>query len=229
MANLPRKLPADISFDEAEDECIFTRSALLADPDAKDLAGETDDWMPYVDNARAADRTARMARGEADAERVVANRRFDGACTGFGDELYIAVNKDRASTRWLMFFSVPVNRFVRQALDKQIQKVQGWLSGSQDAVLNQHRANLTQWMSASDTAINKQKAAAMKQGEAKLAREEMADALTRERDGLYELLSARAREKNLPREWPSQFYRIVRRKEEEESAGEAAGGEGKVG
>lgn len=228
MPNLPRKLPPDISFDEAEDESIFTRSALLADPDSNDLAGETDDWMTYVDNARATDRAARVAKGEADAERVVANKRLDGACTGFGDDLYLAVNKDRSSTRWLMFFSVPVNRFVRQALDKQIQKVQGWLSGSQDAVLNQHRAKLTQWVGASDTAINKQKAASIQQGGAKLAREEMADALTRERDGLYELLSARAREKNLPRDWPSQFFRILKRKEDEESAGEPAGGGGTV-
>lgn len=216
MANLPRKLPADISFDEADDEIIFTRAALLADPDAKDLITETDDWMGYVDKARSIERDARIAKAEADAERSVANDRFDDACILFSDDLYLDVGKDRSVARWLMFFSVPVHRFVRQALDKQMGKVGGWLSGSQDPVLEKHRGHLDAWLKACDTAVGKQRSAAVMAGTAKLTREEMADALTRERDGLFELLSARARERKLPRDWPSRFFKVIRAKDERE-------------
>jgi len=39
----------------------------------------------------------------------------------------------------------------------------------------------------------------------------MARDLTRERDGLDDALSARARERGLPREWPDLFFRVQSR------------------
>jgi len=77
---MPRKLPPTITFDDAEDEVLFTRAALMADPDASDLVPMTDSWLPLIDTARAKDRTARAARVTADAARIVANDRFDTAC-----------------------------------------------------------------------------------------------------------------------------------------------------
>lgn len=46
----------------------------------------------------------------------------------------------------------------------------------------------------------------------RIAREQLAEDLTRERDGLFDTLSVRARAKGLPRDWPKQFFRVVTRK-----------------
>src|SRR5690349_20889922 len=116
---MPRKIPSDITFDDGEDEVLFTRGAVKADQDAADLLGETDDWLGLIDEARAADRAARATIAETDAQRIVANARLDDACVRFGDDLFLAVGKDRGSSWWLMFFSMAVNRFVRQGLSKQ--------------------------------------------------------------------------------------------------------------
>ena len=120
---MPRKIPPDITFDDAEDEVLFTRSGTLADPDAAPFAEQTDGWLALVDAARAKDRAAREAVMNTDAARIVANTRLDLACVAFGDELYLAAGKDTKGTRWTQFFPVAVSRFVKQRLSDQAVKV----------------------------------------------------------------------------------------------------------
>lgn len=97
-------------------------------------------------------REAREAQSDADAARKVANTRLDRACERFADELLLAVDKDRTAARWVQFFHVPVSKFVRQALNKQVERVQGWLR-SKDPVLETHRKSLETWVGASDAAL----------------------------------------------------------------------------
>jgi hypothetical protein len=167
--------------------------------------------MGLVDDARAAERKARIAVAEADAQRTVANSRLDQACVRFGDDLFIAVGKDKASSRWTKFFSSAVSRFVRQALPKQVQSVKGWLEAGSDPVLQTHKKDLSKWSDAADAALTKTRGTAVARGDAWEKREEMADSLTRERDGLHEALAACARDKGLPRTWPDTFFRVERR------------------
>jgi hypothetical protein len=107
-----------------------------------------------------------------------------------------------------------VSRFVRRALERQVSTVRGWLAlaAGQEAVLDTHRAGLERWATAADVAITRTRGTALVRGQAAQARVEMAEALTRERDGLHEALAARARERDLPREWPSVFFRLERRR-----------------
>jgi hypothetical protein len=204
----PRKITPKMTLDEIETEIFFTRAALKADPDAQDLLPMTDDWISLVDTARAKDRAAREAGADADATRVVANSRLDRACERFGDDLFLAVKKDRTAARWTQFFSVAVSKFVRQALSKQVARVKAWLL-STDPALEPHRGDLDTWSKASAAALAQTAGVATVRGEARIAREQTADDLTRERDGLYEGLSARARERGLPRDWASQFFRTA--------------------
>jgi hypothetical protein len=217
---MPRKIPDDITFDEAENDIIFTRAAMAADPDAADLLSMTDGWMTLVDDARVAERTARIAVAESDAQRAVSNGRLDRACVHFGDDLYSAVGKDKTSPRWIKFFSITVSRFVRQALPKQVQRVKGWLEASNDQVLEKHRNDLTKWSTAADAALTKTRGTSVARGDAWEKRAEMAESLTRERDGLHEALAARAREVGLPRAWPDTFFRVERRGGAAEDAAE---------
>jgi hypothetical protein len=205
---MPRKLPATITFDEAEDEVMFTQAALKADPDAEDLLPMTGAWLGTIDMGRPADRAAWQAVANADAARVIANGRLDLTCTAFGDELYLAVRKDRTSSEWRQFFAAAVSVFVRQALARQVATVRSWLQGSTHPVLENHRAELARWSTKADEALVATRGTALVRGTAHQAREEMAEDLTRERDGLYVALVQRAEERRLPRDWPSLFFRV---------------------
>lgn len=213
---MPRKISADMPFDDIENEIFETRSALKADPDAVDLLPLTNDWLALVDQARAKDREARIAFHDATAARVVANHRLDKACGEFGDELYLAVKKDTSAPRWVQFFTTAVSTFVRQRLDKQTAKVRSWLDAQlDDAVLNKHRAQLDTWNTPAENAIKQTNAVALVRGTARVAREQMAEDLTRERDGLHEALAQRARERGLGRDWPNLFFRTETRKKDD--------------
>jgi len=203
-----------MTFDMLEDEVLHTRAALAADPDAKDFLPMTDSWLGKVDAARAADRTARVATAEATALRQVSNGRLDPLCVAFGDALYLAVGKDRNAARWTQFFKVPVSRFVRQAFPTQVTLVRGWLA-IEDAVLAAHRTGLETWSAKAQEALARTAATAAPLGAARVAREQLAEDLTRERDGLDEALSARARELKLARDWSALFFRITPRGAEE--------------
>jgi hypothetical protein len=200
-----------MTFDTFEDEMLFTRAALAADPDSADLVSATESWLGLIDAARAKDRDARAAIANTDAARVVANGRLDRACGAFGDDLHRAVEKDRAATRWTQFFSVPVSRFVRQALSRQSVTVRAWLMSSMDAVLEQHRDALERWTAAAEKALVQTRGTALVRGGARQAREELAEELTRERDGLHDALRSRGRERGLPRDWSDVFFRVESR------------------
>jgi hypothetical protein len=208
-----RKFSADILFDDVEDEVFFTRAALKADPDAVDFLSMTEDWIPMVDAARAKYREARVAAIDATALRVVANHRLDRACTTFGDDLFLAVDKNRDSSRWRQFFSMAVSRFIKIRFDKQVATVKAWLAPSvQDPILDRHRKELTTWTETGARALTQTTGAAMVRGSARIAREQLAEDLTRERDGLFEVLAARGRDRALSRDWPKQFFRVSTRK-----------------
>lgn len=205
---MARKLTAAMTFDTFEDEVLHTRTALAADPDAQDLVAMTEGWLGKVDAARALDRTARVATAEATALRQVSNGRLDPLCAAFGDALYLAVGKDRGAARWTQFFKLPVNRFVRQAFPTQVTLVRGWLA-IDDSLLATHRTGLDTWSAKGQEALARTAATVAPVGAARLAREQLAEDLTRERDGLEDALSSRARERKLPRDWPSLFFRTT--------------------
>ena len=60
-----KKLPQDFGFDDHEDEVLYTRATLAADPNAADLLFMTYLWLGSVDTARALGREGRKATLEA--------------------------------------------------------------------------------------------------------------------------------------------------------------------
>jgi hypothetical protein len=114
-----------------------------------------------------------------------------------------------------------VSKFVRQRLSTQVERVRGWLQSS-DALVETHRKPLDTWSKAAGDALVQTRAVAVVRGEARIAREELAEDPTRERDGLHDALSAIARERKLPREWPDLFFRVKSRSAGEEAPEEPA-------
>lgn len=205
------KIPKTMPLDDVEDEIIYTRAALEADPDARDFLPMTEEWMPWTEAARAKDREARMAVAVAHAKRRVSNVRLDAACIDFGDELALEVKDEPEGARWKRFFSGQsantVRRFIRLRFGEQVSRVAGWVSGSGDAILEKHRAALTEWSTAGQQALEATQATSQVRGDAAIEREEAAEALTRSRDGLEAALVQRANERGLSREWPKTFFK----------------------
>ena len=208
---MPRKIIETALLDDIEDDIIITIASLKADPDARDLVEMTNKWFASVDATRAKDREARIAIGEAAALRTIANGRLDDECRSFGDNLNLAVKKDRTSARWKRFFTHTVGDFVKQRLASQVAAVRAWLLVTPDDVLDRHRPALDQWSATAQTALDQTAASAQVRGAAHLAREALAEDLTRERDGLEAALVARAKERGLARDWPSRFFRVIAR------------------
>ncbi len=208
--HMPRQLNATSTFDDLEEEALFTIAAIQADPDAADLLPMTSTWLGLISTARASSLSMRQQAATADAQRIIANGRLDTVCVAFGDALFAAVGKDRASARWKTFFSEPVSSFVKQALDRQIKTVKGWLGLPSDAALEPHRPALQKWVDAAAQAQVKTAEVAGLRGLVWQQREALADALTRERDGLASALGERARERGLQRGWHELFF-LVRR------------------
>jgi hypothetical protein len=206
-----RRIDQEATLDEVRSEVWFTVAALEADPDAADLVALTENWEAKVDAAETLQRAFLRAEARTDARRVGANGRLDAACVSFGDELFYAVGKDRKSPRWLSFFRVAVSRFVRRGLSDQVAAVGGWLGTTGDSVLESHREDLTRTQAEARVALDATAALAPQRGALWQARATLAEELTAARDGLHEALAARARERALPRDWPSLFFRPSRR------------------
>jgi hypothetical protein len=207
---MARMLIAEMPLDSLEDEVMFTIAALKADEDAADLLPMTADWLTWIDQARVTERMVRQAVADADAARIVANARLDQACIAFADDLLRDVDKDRSSPRWLGFFKVAPNLFIKQPLSDQVLTVRGWLELTDDPILETHREALTKRSSDAQTALVATQGLAMKRGTLHQQREQLAKQLTEARDALRSELGNRARERKLGRSWPDTFFRVER-------------------
>jgi len=208
---MPRKLTPSMSLEMLLDEVIYTRAAIKADPDASDLLAVTDDWLASIETVRLVTAKVIELEADADAARMVSNARLDSSCMRFSDRLALEVGKDRTAARYRQFFRTPAYAFVRTSLSKQTATVNSWLS-VEDPLITEMKPELSRWTAAAEAALAKTDETAASRGRAWLAREKLAEDLTRARDGLSELLSARAREKQLPREWAGVFFRTAGRR-----------------
>ena len=151
-----------------------------------------------------------------EARRVVANGRLDATCINFGKRLLGACNQDRQAARFTRFFAKAPTAFVKQALDKQVTAVFGWLTVSDDDVLETYRADLQARATSARSAQDATSAVAPLRGSNQARRAKLADDLTRERDGLHRQLGDIAEQKNLGRTWADLFFKKTRRDEEED-------------
>ncbi len=213
----PRKLSAETTFVDFESEVMFTIAALSADPDARPLLSETADWLGWVDAAQKEDRSFRQQEANVEASRVVANGRLDLSCITFGKRLLGACNLDRQAPRFTRFFAKPPMAFVKQALSKQVTAVFGWLSVTDDDVLESFRVELLERATNARTAQDATSAVGPLRGANQARRAKVADDLTRERDGLHRQLAEIADAKDLGRTWADLFFKKTRRADDDES------------
>jgi hypothetical protein len=194
-----------------ENECIFTRAAKRADRNASDMLAMSSTWLGSIEAVRVLERDARTAFQEATAARMIANARLDDACRSFGRSLATDLKNDRTSARWKRFFRGTVDEFVTQPLVDQADACIAWLE-IDDPALTPFREELTHWAHAAKAAITATGSSGQVRGTAIVAREALAENLTRARDGLHAALVVRAQERNLPRDFADGFFIVSSRK-----------------
>ena len=200
-----RALSPDDSLAAIGDELIYTISALQADPRAAALLSLTEGWLTTLDEVRKVDRKARVKVVNAEARRVVSNENLDNACEAFGAALLDDVEGDRSSARWKAFFIVPVASFVRLSLRRQVEGVEHWLERD-DPLLATHREALTQWSAAAAAAVEDTRRLAVARSSILIAREQLAEDISREREALLCGLLEIASDEVLPPTWPEAFF-----------------------
>ncbi len=122
------------TFDTIEEEIMFSRGALKANDDARDLLTETDEWLPLLGGA-VGRQTFREKDMDGTAGRAIANVRLGIVCLAFGKDLLHAVGADRKSPRFTGFFPVAPWRFEKQTFDKQILGGEGVAHGRRRATV----------------------------------------------------------------------------------------------
>ena len=204
---MPRKLPTQTTLNNHLRQLIYTRAALAADPQARDLLPMTDGWEARVDAVLRIHRLALNAQVGADALRRVSNTGLDTSCMAFGAELGL---KEKPGTEGFRYFfrNLTPSRFIKQALATQVGAVEAWLGATDNAVFERHRAMITTWVVAAREALTATDASANPIGTWQVARARLAEDMTRERDGLWAALDERRRAENLPRDWPDLFFRV---------------------
>ena len=149
---MAKKIEPDMPFDEMENQCLFTRTALRVDRIVVDLLPTTDLWLGWIAGVRAMELAARTAMQEATASRVIANLRLDDTCRSVGRALSAELKNDRSGARWNRFFHGTVNDFVSQPLIDQADACIGWLE-TDEPVLAPFREELSHWAHAAKAAM----------------------------------------------------------------------------
>jgi len=204
---MPRQIDPDETFESLRDETWFTGARLADEPLAADLFDRTDDWQARIDASERASRALDKDETQTEAARVGGNLVLDAACTDFGDDLLVAVSKDRASPRWRAFFRSSVSDFILQPLSTQAVAVRGWLTDSDDEVLIQHKPVLEVANVRVERAIAREATLALRRATFMQDREALAGFISAQRDVLHADLSTLARANKLPRAWADSFFR----------------------
>ena len=202
---MARMITKEFTFDDMENEVRFSRASLKADPDAAMLHPRADSLLGWISAARDKDALARTAVQEASAFRFVANTRLDAACRSFGRDLAHSLSNDRSGARWHRFFRGTVDDFVSQPLADQAAACLAWLT-IDEPVLAPHRETIERWAEAAKSALEQTEASGQVRGTAMVAKEQLAEDLTRARDGLAVALATLADEHGFGRNYPDGFF-----------------------
>ena len=214
---MARMITKDFTFDDMQNEVRYTRASLKADPVAEVLLPRTDSLLGLIARAREQDELARTAQQEASASRYVANTRLDVVCRSFGRDLAHALSNDRSGARWHRFFKGTVDDFISQPLGDQADACLAWLA-IDEPLLAPHRETIERWARAAKAALSQTDASAQVRGTAMVAKEQLAEDLTRARDGVAVALATLADEHGLGRNYADGFF--IREKKRAKAAKE---------
>lgn len=200
-----RKLDEGSTCADLRAERIFTIARLEDEAPAASFATRFDGWVPRIakleqDELALAEEEQRVA-----ASLVGADSALDEACTGLSEELLRHVERD--DPRYRAFFKTTCSDFIRQEFDDQVKAMRNWVDTSNDAVLVAHRDSIEKAVVRGERALKREAALATLRSNRDIARKELAESCTLDRDVLHDDLAKVARDGKLGRGWPTTFFK----------------------
>ncbi|MEO7327772.1 MAG: hypothetical protein ABI193_04295 [Minicystis sp.] len=197
------------------EELVATEAALLADPDAADLAppisAKIEEWETTTYKMRNVSRAETASKAVA----VLRDAELDDTVIDFGDELLRAVDKDRDAPRFKRYFKQSPSRFVKIARLVEATTVESWIPSIQkepEPELVAFAAPLEQQSKASLDALAQFAAAAGERASTRvLLWDSFVKSVDAARDLLYADLVKVGQKKKRGRDWPDRFFRTVTR------------------
>ena len=200
-----RKLDEGSTCAELRAERIFTIARLEDEALTADFVNRFDGWVPRIskleqDELALAEEEQRVAGAL-----VGANSALDEACTGLSDDLLKQV--ERSDPRYRAFFKTTCSDFIRQEFDEQVKAMRNWVDTNSDAVFMTHREAIEKAVARGERALKREVALGTLRSSRDIARKELAESFTHDRDVLHDDLSKVARDQRLGRGWASTFFK----------------------
>lgn len=212
----PRELVADMPLDEVEDEVIDTLAALQADPDAEDMVASFEPQLVSLDVVWDRERATRREKVEATAFTRVADEHTDDELVDTGRGLNHHVRGDHTSAAWNRVFGgltpTDVTKLPRSEQVKRVTAMVAELVAQAIESMARNVEKLGFWNERLNTGLSRLEAANLDRGRFTGEREEYVVSLNKARRSLAAALAQRAVERNLPKDWPSLFFRKTPRR-----------------
>lgn len=199
------------SLDVVWAELIYTETRLLMHKEAKDLAPEH--TAALVRWAKVAAGQRECWRGEILAQILIdiEDEGIDDFTEALSDALLALLGKDRKSARYKRYFKKAPNLVIRMGLESQLAVLKPWkdsLLGEPEKELKDLGTRLGKLLTSGQAAIDKRAAAIAATADHRI-REiiRLIDDVNAMRQSTYGILTQRAAEKRLGRDWANRFFR----------------------
>ena len=224
-------LDPNASLDTYRDDLKWLSRRLRRHKRAQNLAERIDALLAEWPTLHAQQLEHWDAQLDAQVDVAIADESLDAAVDGFHTDVLASVGNDRTSPRYRAWFKMPPSELKRFVLGAELDAVRGWitmLDAETDETLCAHRAGLGACVEAADAAVTA-RAEADSRNAAFRGVGAYADYVRRVHEAREQVWSELERRRThdtkneLPRDWPSRFFRPrPSQVSEEEKAARAA-------
>jgi hypothetical protein len=199
------------SLDSVAEELVFTASRLDSDEHAKDFAPAFATLISQVDQVRSGQVGASRDEAAAHAAVAAADDQLDDWILAFDRALKTVVQGNTLSPTYQRYFTSAPWTFVRMALESEISRVRGWvdsLASEPNQSLKDLGARLATLIAQGEAALDRRRKAVSARSDHRVRSiTSIIEEVNLTRAALYGKLATRAAEADLPRDWPSRFFR----------------------
>ena len=191
---------------------VYLEARLLNDANADEFAPEVTELINRVEKTWQLQRSKWRTEISAQARVDYANERLDQQTSRFSRVLLSQedINLDTEHPRYKRYFTVPLSRFIRQALAPQIKQTRPWLESIRtepEMTVQAFAATLTESVTLGEEALRQQEQAISARKDHRVR-----DVTNLVKDAndtcqkIYGLLKAKAPGLNMPTEWADNFF-----------------------
>jgi hypothetical protein len=203
------------SLDTLSEELVYTETRLLVDDQAKEFAPPMSQLLVRLGEVRTGQVGAKYEEVAAQAAVTAVNDQLDDLVRGLAKELLRVVDDDIRSPRYLRYFSDAPSAIIRLGLESELGRVRGWvdsLSSEPETALQEFGARLRKVTESGDQVLDRRrKAEAARSDHRVRSITALVEDINNARRSLYGVLTKKAADNRLPRDWADRFFRHTSR------------------